>query len=336
VRTLHKTASNLKRYLTDVWGADVFVFLKTKSTPTPADWAAAAMLGDNVKLTKIGTDEEIFSHHLQNTLAMLLKSDGLKKSLYYTNEHKEEWLNRLAGMLVNIYGCSKLIEKYEKENEVVYDIKARVRSDTLLFEPVPTDFLDGINNHTAIIPTGEEWGAPGSRGANDRFLVGGRYAFDVDVQRFQNILVESDAARTRWISEWLMKRNLEINGVKYAQKDLSYCILKPEGYCKYPAELIRSALILESRRDGRKSPVAKCPSLCKPFLLENSSECDPKRNVFSDDITKELDPGFCGLARRCVAAAKGSKSREISFECNELMGIDYVPPVGRGLFAAAP
>jgi hypothetical protein len=115
----------------------------------------------------------------------------------------------IQGYIQQLYGIEQsfiMMEQYEKENDIVFDVILRCRSDIVFKDPVYINKYD-LNN--IIVPKFHYWD-----GINDRFAFGNRNIMKIYMNMYSNIY---NITKNKKISksEMFCKYNLDIHNIKY-------------------------------------------------------------------------------------------------------------------------
>jgi hypothetical protein len=99
-----------------------------------------------------------------------------------------------------------------------------------------------------------------------------------------------------------------IGKVRLQRSAIAFCVLSREGTCRYPEELIRSLDELEAQQhtnfDRYTALLSSLPTLCGSLGVQ---PCNPWNSTSPQTVfMAERDPGFCGIAARCVRARLAS------------------------------
>ena len=157
----------------------------------------------------------------------------------------------------------------------------------------------------------------------DKVLFGGRSAFAADASEWQTMLwADRKILPNGWIQETCHKRHLLSRNVSIRREPMAYCIVSAAGSCRFGAELARSLTLIG--RSAGNALLQLHPQLCAmftprqgaPFAANHSSAtdpapCNPKRKVQAPFADQERDPGFCGLAARCMRRSDGGRNHSL-------------------------
>lgn len=116
----------------------------------------------------------------------------------------------IKGYIQQLYGIEQsfiMMEQYEKENDIVFDVILRCRSDVIFTEPVYINKYD-LNN--IIVPFFNT-----CHGINDRFAFGNRNIMKVYMNMYSNIYKITKTNKIKINAEMFCKYNLDFHNIKY-------------------------------------------------------------------------------------------------------------------------
>lgn len=288
LRSLNRTAASLQAFLLDALDADAFVVATTDSNapPTDAERRLVALLGPRVRHTALGTEREVLDAALLKRVA---KAPLHELSALHVEAARASggsakvldaslWPHKVSAQLLHAEACAATVRRAEAARGKAYELYVRARLDTELFEPVPTAFhapLDATDPALAVVPNGPDEG-----GINDRMFFGGTLAFEADASRWRALLENSHQIHALWTPESLHRAHLLASGIRVVREPLAYCLLRPDGACKYPQELehsLRALPGLLTRRPELDAALLPPPPLPKAADEQRSATDDEER-----------------------------------------------------------
>eukprot|EP00472_Partenskyella_glossopodia_P010075 CAMPEP_0197538368 /NCGR_PEP_ID=MMETSP1318-20131121/59607_1 /TAXON_ID=552666 /ORGANISM="Partenskyella glossopodia, Strain RCC365" /LENGTH=468 /DNA_ID=CAMNT_0043096763 /DNA_START=593 /DNA_END=1999 /DNA_ORIENTATION=- len=305
LRSIHLTAPSIRQHVLEHLDADGFLFGVTIGRVSPEQRADISVLGSRVRNVILGSQPGVFDQKSYNAT---IASISMRKSFYLFGNNSSRdingWSVKLAAMMMTRWGCLSLIRKFEQIRGKPYTTYIRMRIDTLILEPMPQDFTSLAQDHVAVIPMGEDWGAPHNLGINDRLLVGGTRAFEADASIWKS--VASNKLPDKWISETAHRDHLKTSGITVVRRPLKYCLLRKDGSCKYQSELLEA--IIESQPDL----IHQCPLLCGNIGKPWERGCDEKHGWFGPESSRHKDPFRCKMKKVCEAGWQ-DKPEDLTF-----------------------
>lgn len=318
------TTGPLRRYLLDPYNADVFVVAICERH----ERAAAALSGIAHRLKDLhcrASERELFSGLPYDQLTDARKSSW-SRSFHAQHDPKSRYSSPVgfANQLLHRQVCAGRVFAYERRQGVQYGYFARVRADMLMFAMLPGTFLLIGRDTEAVVPSGEDYGARDDSGTlMDKVLFGGRSAFAADASEWQTMLwADRKILPNGWIQETCHKRHLLSRNVSIRREPMAYCIVSAAGSCRFGAELARSLTLIG--RSAGNALLQLHPQLCAMFTPRQGASsaanhssatdpapCNPKRKVQAPFADQERDPGFCGLAARCMRRSDGGRNHSL-------------------------
>ncbi len=298
-RTLPETADSLRNHLLDEWQADAYVvtLLDDSAPPISALLEAFAMLGPRVRGMVAGNLEEVFGR--ANQRRILLNSKAHDRSVYVSAINRNL---KVAGInqFLERARCFDLVRQAERKRGYPYEVYARVRLDTLLFQPIPINRL----RRSAMIPAGERYAPIGAKVpcVTDKMVIGDNHTFRADSTVWKAFLpgAPEDITFPGWLNECVQEKWLLSQGIALSPQPLAYCIWGRTG-CRFFGELRRSANLLPDLLATRGKV------LCRALLatLRDHEKCSPLRSFFPppDFDSSTEDKGMCDLVGKCRAVS---------------------------------
>lgn len=302
-RSLELTATSLRRML-EAHGMDGFVVLSTTNSaaqpPSRIGAWAGSLLGPRVVRLLAGTDDKIVN---QTVL------DHARRSHAYATmvlERREpgRWRYPYSAQLAMRHRCYEMVAEHEAAVGRRYAWYVRTRLDVALFEPLPAAFLAPSESREAVVPEGEDYGAPA--GLNDRLISGPAAAFYADAHAW--MALGGPATAAVWVPETVQRSVMLAARVAVRRLPLAYCILDTGGACKYPGELysiihrVPAALERSPRLCGRLTSTST-PSTCGHGI----GSVPPRLDMPQTLQMERLDPGWCSLHFTCRAVARAAR-----------------------------
>jgi len=126
----------------------------------------------------------------------------------------------LVGYMQQLYGiekCYEMVKKYEKKNNMRFDVMLRTRSDVKYKNELK---ISNYDLNQIILPKFHYWD-----GINDRFALGTRDIMETYMQMYSNIYKITEKYKTLYNkkihitkAEYFCKMNLDLVGIKYDMK----------------------------------------------------------------------------------------------------------------------
>ena len=296
------TAIGLRKFLLDAWDADAFVVAYCDRQGHTTQGLLNGVGHTRLKgLRCAKTASELFRGL---PYADLVNQSGVWSRSFHAIARTRYSLGDLASQLLMRSVCANMIFAFERRFGVRYGVFARVRLDTLLFEPLPAPFLTR-SIHEAVIPSGEDYGDSGE-GLMDKMLFGRRRAFEADAAVWQTLLAGGKLLSDNWIHETLHRIHLvNVSRLSIRRIALAYCIVDSDGRCRFGGELTHTLEKLGGRAGN--SLLGERPQLCAHFVPDNrGTPCNVGRFVQVPEDMRQRDPGLCELAATCVRASRHS------------------------------
>jgi len=198
-----------------------------------------------------------------------------------------------ALILLHINACFDAVQRAGERRGVPYDVVGRIRSDMLLFEPLPHDFLKEFASNEGAVIGGDQWGKPGDNETtiSDNMLVGGADVMRADARVWQHVF--RGEHKFCGIAERRQRQTLLPFGHSISRTNLAYCKVYASGACRYMNELR-----LSSRRIPLHMLLLKHPNLCDKLL--ERTVCNPSDHDFIQPGFDTDDPNYCNLQQECA------------------------------------
>ena len=319
---LPRTAESLVQFLANPMQAHLFM-ASTVRTQSDRDAlrSGLALLNSTglVKAVAAGSYEELFAGLPFHDVA---KAESWNRSFHHHNAKGSRSYRYtslgLAVQLFSRFACFRLMQSYQgishdSPGSTTYGVFARVRIDTLFFEPLPLMWAHAVleRRSTAVIPTGEDYGAPRNSTTDpgwalmDKLLVGDAVAFHADATVWRTML-DGTLLPDGWINEILHGLHLvKVSCLNVVRHPLAYCIADGQGRCRFCGELLQT--FIQLGKANATSLLRTQPQLCD--LQRPLEGCTPSRRVQAPEAMLRRDPGLCGLVSFCRSAQSNHSAR---------------------------
>ncbi|MCZ2224453.1 MAG: methyltransferase domain-containing protein [Chitinophagales bacterium] len=142
------------------------------------------------------------------------------------NHHVDTYV----AMFYNMYNLKKMIEKYENENNIKYDLIIRTRSDLLFRSKV--NFCDFQKDYVYSPTIGRYF----QNGMNDQFAIGNNENMKIYFNIFEKLAEYIKTRRDLPRPEHLIRHHLFSNGVPLKNFQVNYAILRANGFATEQVE----------------------------------------------------------------------------------------------------
>ena len=318
LRSLRRTAPTIRQHVLEQWLADGYVHAG-RDIVTP--WSVGERappeihaLGPRVVKWVYGLDSDIFD---MRKLDLVSNAPVMARLL-------QQWAARsVSAQMLQRHACFLHVRRAESSAGRLYRAYLRLRLDTYLFSPLPTEFFQAFNPREAIIPEGEDYGnfAVNDVSFTDKMLGGGAAAFAADAAVWETVLQAGNGSWSRqgWIMETLTRAHLRASGVRVRLVPVAYCIMSRSGECRYKGELARSRALVPGL-------VRAQPESCGRFGRGRTCESEPP--PLAPLSTYEVEgERMCRLWSECAEAIRLAASQPATARLSK--AVREVPPKQR-------
>lgn len=229
LRTFEKTAASFKHFILGAFGDDADYFIHTW------DMLGNRSLGYDAPLSHIGTNSKMdVINRFFDPKKMLVENQRSADGIIKAQENaakisrsdyamfRNNTLHEYFSMLYSWKRSKDLLEDYEREHQVRYDIVIKLRTDLL--------FKNGFDLKKAGSGICVPYIGNAYRGAmNDMFAVGPHDAMITYLSIFNSVVGYLNNRETTFRPEWMIKHHLNRNGYQYTEEPIEFGILRPNG-----------------------------------------------------------------------------------------------------------
>lgn len=283
-RSFGRTAPVLHAYVLEPLDAAAFAVLEVDGDAHRRTEMANAMLGRGTVEVRVNTSDTLYGNSI---------AKHFFDSSAYERLGKRHLGNPIAyrAMSLQRIECFRMMTAPRRS----FSIYACVRSDLMLFEPLPAKLLRrllSLNTSEAIVPSGDDWGPSDDPGLNDNLFFGGFDAMRADASQWREAQSLADS-NSKWISEVVLRQAVARRGIVLYRVPVAYCKVDERGACRYFAQLAASIALIGTTllQTFPESAHLLCDSARGPCTSQNAS-LSLHVQTQSDYLS---DPNWCQL-----------------------------------------
>jgi Methyltransferase domain len=244
LRTFEKVMASFKHFILGGYQKKCDYFIYTWDTvgskSVPYD-APVAHINTHSKMSEINNAFAPKKLVIESPIASPVREvvmaiqNGAKISRNDFEKFRNGSLIPYAEMLYGWKRSKQLMEEYEKEQSIEYDIVIKLRTDLLFRRPFD---IRTVRDDICVPNIGQYY-----QGAmNDQFAVGSEKGMKVYLSLIDSLLGYLNGRETEFRPEFLLRHHLARNGVKYVESNIDYLIIRPNNETMTPHTVRQAGL----------------------------------------------------------------------------------------------